>query len=112
MKDSTLLKTSLITSIVGVVALFFILQNTELEESRIVDLEEMNEDDEVKIIGVVESVKKRNNVTIISISQKEIVEGVIFENIDIDKGNEIEVIGELKDYQGEKEVIIEKIKLI
>ncbi|MBC8501211.1 MAG: hypothetical protein ISS25_01460 [Nanoarchaeota archaeon] len=109
MKDSTLLKTALVTSIVGVVALFFILQNTELEESRIVDLEEMNEGDEVKIIGVVESVKKSNDVTIISISQKEIVEGVIFDDVDIHEGELVHVVGEIGEFKGEKEVIIDRI---
>ncbi|NQU98653.1 hypothetical protein HQ533_04245 [Candidatus Woesearchaeota archaeon] len=112
MKDSTLLKLSLLFSLVGICSLFFILQFVELEESRIVELEYMDEDSEVKIIGVVESVRKRNNVTMLSISQKEIVNGIIFDDVNVSNGIEVEVYGTLTSYYDKKEIIIEKIKLI
>ncbi|MFC2134406.1 hypothetical protein ACFLTH_07290 [Bacteroidota bacterium] len=109
MKESDLLKAALITAVIGVIGLFFVMQYTELEETNISDLDSMNEDEEVRIIGTVEDVRKLNNITIISVSQKVIVKAVVFEEVDISTGEKIEVTGELKDYNGEKEITVENL---
>ncbi|MFH1590265.1 MAG: hypothetical protein ABIB43_06885 [archaeon] len=109
MKDSTLLKSALICSIIGISFLFLILQTTELDETRIDSLETMNEGDSVKVIGVVDEVTRRNNITFLTISQKVIITGIIFDDVELKKGANIVIYGELETYNGEKEILIEKI---
>lgn len=112
MKDSSLLKIALACSLIGIVALFFILQVTELDEFSISELYLLEDGSEVRIVGVVDRVVNKNNVTILSISQKEIISGVIFEHVEVNVGEKIELIGTLETYKGEREVLVEKINII
>ncbi|MBC8495981.1 hypothetical protein H8D36_07530 [archaeon] len=108
MKDSSLLKLALICSIIGVIVLFFILQTTELEESNISELD----DGVVRIRGFVEKVTNKGNLTLITISKKELVNTVIFESVEIQEGLFVDLIGQVMDYNGEKEIIIDKLVFI
>lgn len=108
MKDSTLLKFALICSVIGVIALFFILQTTELEETNISDLD----DGVVRIRGFVEKVANKGNLTLITISKKELVNAVIFESVEIQEGLFVDLTGQVMDYNGEKEIIIDKLVVI
>ncbi|MFH1769990.1 MAG: hypothetical protein ABH828_00355 [archaeon] len=112
MKDSFLLKIALGCSLVGIVALFFIMRFTELDEFSISELYLLEDGSEVKIVGVVEKVVNSNNVTIISVSQKEIISGVIFEKLEVSEGERVEITGALETYEGEKEVLVEKIAVL
>lgn len=111
MKDSTLLRISLTTTIIGLISLFIILQTVELEETSFDSLNDKDEDEIVKIKGVIEKVTNKAELTIITLSQKVLLKGVIFENITLSKGLEVEVIGRVSNYNGEKEILIEKISI-
>ena len=112
MQDSTLLKISLVTSIIGLVGLFLILQFSKLDESNIFELEDIVEGDTIRIIGIVNSVNNKNNFTFISILQEKTVEGVIFDDINLSKNQKVEVIGKLSEYNNKKEIIIDRLEII
>jgi len=109
MKEKTLLKTALICTIAGIFFLYIISENVELEEKSIFEAKQIN-DEKVRISGYVEQITRKNDLTIITISKNESIDVVFFENIDFDKGAVLDIVGEIKDYNGEKEIIAEKIE--
>jgi DNA/RNA endonuclease YhcR with UshA esterase domain len=69
----------------------------------------------VKIRGVVSNVIDAESVAILEVTQPQEITVVMFkdgESIELDKGNEIEVIGRVDEYQGELEIIAERIRII
>jgi len=95
--------------VIGLACLLFILLTTQIEESRLIDLQHKDIGDVVRVSGIVERHSINKNTTIITISQTLKIKGVIFDEVNLSKGNTIEVIGKLAEYNGEKELIIEKI---
>lgn len=112
MNNSFLLKLSLVCSIVGVVTLYLILQFVELDDSSIVELDDLSEGTLVKVVGVVESVNSREDFTVFSISQNVLVDAVVFDSVNISAGLRVEVTGKLEEYNGKKELLVEKIILV
>nr|MCK4929976.1 hypothetical protein [Nanoarchaeota archaeon] len=111
MKDSLLLRIALITSIIGLAILVIILKTTGLQEIDISEAKELEEDKTVRITGIVERVTNKDNFAIINIKKQETITVIIFDNINLSKGQKVEVIGKTKEYKGEKEVIADKIIL-
>ncbi len=111
MKDSLLLRIALITSIIGLAILVIILKTTGLQEIDISEAKELEEDTTVRITGIVERVTNKDNFAIINIKKQETITVIIFDNINLSKGQKVEVIGKTKEYKGEKEVIADKIIL-
>lgn len=107
MQDSTLLKLALIFSVIGTTALFVILQTTDIEESSFLELEL---DDSVKVVGVVKRVVHNGNLTFFDLSQEVTVKNVIFENVELEVGEHIEVVGTVDVYNGEQEILVDSIK--
>lgn len=112
MEEKNLLKFALATAVMGLIALFTILQTSELEETKISDLSQKTEEDTVKIIGYLEKVISKENITIIELSQKQILKAVLFEQVNLTTGSKVSITGKISNYQGEKELIIEKLELI
>jgi len=109
MKDSLLLRIALATSIIGLCALGLILEITGLQEVSISEAKDLGEDKTVRITGVVERVTNKDKFAIINIMKEEKITVVLFDNINLSRGQRVEIIGKTKNYKGEKEVIADEI---
>ena len=108
MKDSTLLKISLIISILGILILFFIADTSKIKEVDVKELEDYK-DKTVKIKGVVEQVTKTESATFLKVKQPSLVTVVVFEPLDITSGNYVEVTGKVDEYNDEYEILADKV---
>lgn len=110
MKDKTLLKFSLVWSIVGIILLLFIAEYSEPSKINIIDSED-NLGKTVKINGKVLSFVSKPTVTFIEIedySGKIVV--VSFDKLERPKCSNLEVSGKVKLYKGNLEIIADSIK--
>ncbi len=114
MKEKTLLKTALVCSIVGVTVLFFISEFIEVGEREIRDITINDLDKHVKVIGTVSGVINTEKVIIMDIIQPQELKVVVFKDKDISlkKGDYIEVLGKVEEYEGELEIIGDRIRII
>ena len=112
MKESTLLKISLICSILGILVLLVISNNLEVDEKTISELDESDIGSSVRLDGIVTNFQNRGAVILIDIAQLEEMQVVIFNaNLTLNKGDYIEVIGKIDEYEGNQQLIADKIVL-
>jgi len=120
MRDETLLKLSLVTGIVGIIVLFSITKMTEVQAIEIANAKEY--------LG--KTVLMSGNITSMSISEKGTIflkisdktgeiNAVIFKNLvsklsgyDLKKGMQVQIQGKINKYEGELEIIPDKISII
>ena len=107
MEEKTLLKISTTILLLGLIILTIILKLEELPINY--DLEEMEEDDYIRIKGSIKNLKNYGNMTKITIKHPKETEITIFEPINISTDKEIEVLGKIDIYEGRKSIIAEKI---
>ena len=116
MHDKTLLKIAITFSIIGLIVLFFISDKIEVDEITIDKLDEMEIGKTVKIKGYVENVNNLEKVAFLKIAQEktETVSIVLFkeENISLEQGDYVEVVGEVEEFEGKKEIIGNLVKRI
>ena len=112
MKEKTLLKISLIGSLAGILLLFIISGKLKVDEKVIAEIDETEFGSSVRISGVVADVKERGSVILINVAQLEQIEVVVFNaNITLNKGDYVEVTGSLGEYEGNMQLIADKIVL-
>lgn len=114
MKETTLLKIALICSLVGLIALHFISTKIEAKDYK---PNFLNKDvgEEVKLAGKVSKITDRGNVVFIEVNQQSPVNVVLFtddDNLRLHKGDNVEVIGRVQEYNGKNEIIAEKVMLV
>lgn len=110
MQDKTLLTIALTTGFIGLAALFIILETSNLEETPLNEIETDN--GMVKIIGTVSNTRQTEKTTFLSIEQTSTINAVIFEPVSIQKNQKVEIIGTTDEYQGETEILVEKIRVL
>ena len=106
----------------GILALFIlssILQPLQLPVSKALDLacSKTGSNAKVRISGFLESVSVRDNYALITVSGSETIEAVSFDTSQVAKlglkrFQQVEVTGELRNYNGKPSLIIEKLKPI
>jgi len=115
MKERNLFKISLIGSILGIVILWLVASQIELSESMISRIDDVPEGDEVLVKGVVTRVTNTEKVVFLDVSQEEIksVTVVLFKDEDVSLmvGDYVEIEGTVEDYQGEREIIGNKVEV-
>lgn len=111
MKEATLLKIAMITTITGIFLLFIISEKLPIEEIK--DIETTDKID-VKLKGPVSRISDLEKVAFITITQPKDTTVLVFkkEKLNISEGDYIEVIGRIEEYEGEKEVIANRIRVI
>ena len=114
MKETTLLKTALICSLIGLFALYLISTKIEVNEYR---ANALNKDigEDVKLKGTVTRITDRGNVVFIEVNQQSPITVVLFtedDNLKLKNGDSIEVIGEVQEYNGKNEIIAQKMRII
>ena len=79
MRENTILKISLICSLIGLIALYFISENIEVKEytGRSIN---SNIGDDVKLEGTVKNVRKTQNAAFIEVEQKVPLKVVVLKN--------------------------------
>ena|SRR3989338_6918391 len=116
MKEKTLLKTALITSLIGLIALYIISSNLEINETSIQKITLENKDDFIKLNGFVTKVVNAEKVSILEITQPQKITVVLFKNknknISISEGSEVEIFGRVDEYEGNMEIIAERIRVV
>ena len=114
MKETTLLKTALICSLVGLIALYFISTKAEIGEYKPNPINK-NIGEDVKLTGTITRISQKENVAFIELSHQSPITVVFFKentNMNLKNGDGIEVIGEVQEYKGKNEVIAQKIRVI
>ncbi len=106
--EEKLLKLSFITAIIGILALFFISEYLDYEHIDIGRIYDIPEDDKIKLIGVVDGLHSNENITFISVSEPQTVNVIAFDNVSIDVGDKVEIIGTVSD----DDVIALRIRVI
>jgi len=115
MKEKTLLKTALICSVIGVTLLFFISGNISVSEKTIDKINKENLNEYVKVKGSITSIVNSSKVTIIEITQPQSINIVLFKannTIGLEKGDYIEVLGKIEEYNGKMEVVGSRVRVI
>jgi len=116
MKDSTIKKIAITCSFIGVVILFFIADKIEVDDITVDNLDEIEIGKTIKIKGYVEDIVNTEKIAFLKIAQEkiEVVSVVLFkeEDIILEKGDYIEVVGEIEEYEGKKEIIGNLVKRI
>ncbi len=112
MNEKTLLKIAIISALAGIFLLYLISDNISIDESSIGKIEEEDIGSDVKVKGRVEDVFNGESISIITISQPSDIKIILFENVSLSEGDYIEVIGEIEEYEGEMEVIGDRVRRI
>jgi len=109
MDESLLLKTALITAIVGLAAITLIAKLTSIEEMNIGEAKKADEGATVMITGTVEKVTSEEGFSIINLKKEESIAIVLFDSINLSKGEKVEVTGKTQEYKGSMELVADKI---
>lgn len=116
MKEKILLRVALITSLLGLLILYLISDNIKLQEKSIEKIAIENKDEIVRLRGIVSKAVDRETVTIMEITQPQVITVVLFKKennkIDINEGNEVEIFGRIDEYEGKMEIIADRVRLI
>lgn len=113
MEEKTLLKIAFIFSIVGVVALFLVSENIAPQEIKISEISCADSGKDVKIHGRIAGVDEKEDIVVISVAQEKIIKVVAFKDgkLNLQKGQVIEVEGEVRNYKGNLEIVADKMKV-
>ena len=113
MRDESLLKLSIITSLIGIIMLFFAIQLIEVKTVKISDITENMSGEKVTVYGYVISVYEKNGNMFLKIRDEKEINVVVFNNhFDIEKDDYVKVEGKIDVYKNKLEIIAESIILI
>ncbi len=114
MQEKTLKKISIIGSLLGLILLFILAQSIEIGDKQIDKITMGDIEQSVKVTGMVTKVTDRDKVMFIEISEKAKVNALLFKkgNITIEKGDLVEIIGKVDEYNNEPQIIINEIKFV
>ena len=116
MNEKRLLKITLICSLIGLFILFIFSENISISEKDISKIEDEGIGDDVKIIGKVSKVTNTDKIAFLEIYQEKIekITVVLFknQNISLMPGMKVEVVGSIEDYNGENEIIGNRVEII
>ncbi|MBN2051935.1 hypothetical protein JW756_00350 [Candidatus Woesearchaeota archaeon] len=109
MNESLLLKAALITAIIGLAAIIIIIKLSGISEMNIGEAKQQEEGELVKVTGTITRITAKEGFSIINIRKEEEISIVLFDSINLSKGQKVEVTGKTQEYEGKKELIAEKI---
>ena len=108
-------------SAVGIVALFivaYVAEPLQVSPSGATKLDVRSGSNVmVKVVGFVDSVVVKENYAVVKVAELETVEAVSFDSsyikgLGLKRFQEVEVIGELRHYQGKNSLIISRLRLV
>ena len=104
-----MLKAALVIAILGLAAISIIVKITGVDEINIGEAKQADEESTVKITGTVERVTSKEGFSIINIRKEESIAIVIFDSINLSKGQKVEITGKTKEYNGQNELVADSI---
>jgi len=111
-KEKDLLKVSLVFSLIGILIIFFLTNTLEVKKYDIGSLSKDNLDDSVKVKGFVSSFIETPGLYIITLKDDTgKIPVIIFkdEELPLREGLELEIIGDIVEYQDKIEIILKEI---
>ena len=111
MQEHHLIKFSILCILVGVLALFAVVQFGSLDDYYLSLSSPKDVGSVVKLTGKVEKVSVHENVTFLEISRQEHITIVAFENVSVQPKDIIDIVGTIQDHQGKREVLADSIKI-
>ncbi|MFA5142382.1 MAG: hypothetical protein WC471_05425 [Candidatus Woesearchaeota archaeon] len=111
MQEKTLLKLAVVSSIIGLIILFVMSSFTQLDNTDISKLTSLDVDKTLKVTGIITKISQTEQTTMLEIAQHNRMPVLIFDtNLTLNKGDEVEIIGKAQDYNGELELIADRIE--
>ncbi len=116
MKEKTLIKIAFICGIIGLFILFIISDTIEIKEKNIDKINKANVEEDVKLIGTISRITNLDEVTFIELEQPATITIILFKdknkNISLYNGDNIEIIGQIEEYNGKLEIIAQRIRVL
>ena len=115
MKETTLLKISILVSVLGVFFLMVISELSHIELSKISDITKKDLETKVKIQGKLLSIQETPGLYILTITDfTSTITIIVFKEdpLELKKNSDIEIEGKVTEYQGKLEIIADTIKYI
>lgn len=112
-----MIKLALIGSLLGLVLLFFLVNQVEIKEINIIDAYKKQVNEWVKVKGKIKWIREYDWFTLINLCSINLNNSCIFiliysTQLRLKPNQTIEVLGKIKLYKGRKEIQAERIKLI
>ena len=110
-----MLKIALVCALIGVIVLFFISSNLEASEKTIDKINKEHIGEDVKLIGRISRIVETEKVYFIELTQPATISVLLFKDgngLDLTDGDNVEIIGEIDEYEGEIEVIAHRIRVM
>lgn len=109
----SLLSLSLIGSVLGILIISFLATNLEPNMKDIVEIDERNLEEVVKIQGKITFIREYENLVVFTLDDETgKIDCVFYESIILEKNQAIEVIGKVIEYKGKIEIEANKIKFL
>ncbi len=115
MHEKTLLKISLITSLVGILILLIILDKIDISDSDIASINKTLIDKQVKIKGEITRTTETPGLYILNVKDNTgNIDIIIFkeDKIELKKGDIVEIEGQITEYQDKLELIAKKVIIL
>ncbi len=112
MREQTLLRIALISSILGLAILFVVAQQGELGTTQISKIDSSIKGNQVKIIGTVASARSAGDVQILTITQPSSITVFVSGNSSLRKGDTVEIIGRVDEYREKEEIVADRIRVV
>lgn len=109
MDERTLLRASLLASIMGLLALFLASSFGSID---LIEIEKVDgtHPSAVKVYGSVESIRSAGEGQVIVVSQPSSIEVFVSKPTTLQRGDIVEIIGRSEEYLGESQIIAERIR--
>lgn len=117
MKESMLLKIALITSLTGLILLYFFSGRIEIDESSIAKIDRTDTGNFVKVKGIVSKVNDRDSYVVLQIVEPKAIDVIFFKdkelgNLTINEQDEVEILGKVSEFKGKQQIVADKIRVI
>ena len=103
---------SILCSVIGVFIILLVAENTEVDLVYIVDIDDTFVDKEVRVRGKVSSFNRLEGVSLFSIVDDQQIKVVVFDEIDLEMGWNVEIVGRVKEYKSELEIVSDSVRVI
>ena len=113
MKETTLLKIAFISSITGILIIFILADNLEIQVTKIANITEENMDEYIRVQGYVDSYYETTGLSILTIHDETgYIDVVMFkeENITIYTNSLLEIEGSISEYDGQLQINADSVK--
>jgi len=118
MKESTLLKISIIITFIGIAFLYILTDNIEVAEKTIDKITIEDADEYVKLAGIISRITETEKVYFMEMTQPQTISIIVFKGKDnetelnLQKGNSVEIIGKIDEYEGKMNIIGNRVRKI